>query len=285
MLKELKEQDFDRYVEFAYTLALDPSKSGYPTYADGIKTKTDFIARAREAFSRDAEGILLFERSGRTAGWIHYYHLPEDRYLDTCAFCIAEGTREALAEFVAYARERFPGSELHLGFSKTNTEAVAALNGWGFECVEQSCNDVLDFSHYRPQPESTEIHPITRENFQLFAEIHSQYEADMYWTSQRIRNAISHWRIFVFLQGGKAAGAIYSMISEDKNLSEIFGLDFLGGVYDGRVYRALLTAMLNAEKRRGAKHMIFFNDEVSQADALACGFRCADEYVCFQTTL
>ncbi len=55
MLKKLQEQDFDRYVDFAYQLALDMTKSGYPTYADGIKTKDDFVARAREAFSTDNE--------------------------------------------------------------------------------------------------------------------------------------------------------------------------------------------------------------------------------------
>lgn len=71
MLKKLQERDFDRYVDFAYELALDMTKSGYPTYADGIKTKDDFITRARRAFSRDTEGILLFERDGTTAGAIY----------------------------------------------------------------------------------------------------------------------------------------------------------------------------------------------------------------------
>lgn len=108
MLKKLAEQDLDRYVEFAYALALDVTKSGYPTYADGIKTKQDFIARARRAFSDENEEILLFEREGRTEGWIHYYHLPEDRYLDTNAFCVREGMGEALAEFTAFARAEIP---------------------------------------------------------------------------------------------------------------------------------------------------------------------------------
>lgn len=58
MLKKLREQDFDRYLDFAYQLALDMTKSGYPTYADGIKTKDDFVARAREAFSADNEEML-----------------------------------------------------------------------------------------------------------------------------------------------------------------------------------------------------------------------------------
>ncbi|MDE7284118.1 MAG: hypothetical protein K2N85_11150 [Lachnospiraceae bacterium] len=285
MLKKLEKKDFDKYVEFAYELALDMTKSGYPTYADGIKTKNDFITRESKAFSRNGEEILLFERDGKVTGWIHYYHLLDDHYLGTTSFCVAEGMREAVTEFTVFAREHFPGSDLYLGFPKENTEAVEALNACGFECIEESYNNVMNFEQYIQQPESADVIPITRENFQLFADIHSQYDDDMYWTSQRILNAIDGWRIFVFLREGKAAGAIYSRIFEDKTMSEIFGVDFPDGIYDGKVYRELLTAALNDEKRRGTKHMVFFCDEESQSDALACGFHCVGEYVCFQKKL
>ena len=272
MLRRLEKQDFDRYVEFAYNLATDMTKSGYPTYADGIKTKEDFLARALGAFSNDNEEILLFEQNGKVAGWIHYYHLPDDRYLDTCAFCVDGGMKEALSEFISFARRRFPGSELYLGFPKENSEAVATLDAYGFERIEESYNNVLNFDLYTPQPVSAEIIPVTRNNFRLFSDIHSQHDEDMYWTSERILAAIDRWRIFVCLRSGKTVGAIY--YSESKPVSEIFGVDFPDNVYDSEVYRALLTAALNNGKNRGTKHMVFFNAEQSQPDALACGFRC-----------
>lgn len=283
MLKYLKEQDFDRYVGFAYELALDMTKSGYPTYADGIKTKDDFIAQARRAFSRDNEWILLFEHHGRTAGWIHYYHLPEDRYLQTCSFCIAEGMREAITEFTAFVRRRFPGSELYLGFPKENAEACAALDARGFERVEESYNDIMDFDQYILRPEDPAIVPITQDNFPLFSSLHAQHGQDMYWNSERILEAIDRWRIFVYLQKGEPIGAIY--LWADAAIAEIFGVDFSNDVYDGAVYRALLTAALNNGKRSGMKHMVFFNDERSQLDALSRGFRCVGGYVCFKARL
>ena len=82
-----------------------------------------------------------------------------------------------------------------------------------------------------------------------------------------------------------AAGAIYWRVWEDKTLSEIFGMDFPGGVYSGEVFCALLFAALDCEKRRGTKHMIFFSEEESQADTLACGFRCVGGYRCFRKEL
>ncbi len=200
MLKRLEEEQFEKYADFAYQLATDPTRSGYPTYADGIKTREDFIMRARKAFERDHEEILLFEKDGKVNGWIHYYHLAEDHYLDTAAFCVAAGMGEALAEFVAFACERFAGSELFLGFPKENREAVTALEAMGFELIEDDYNDVLDFDSYVLQPESSDIVVITRDNYQLFSAIHSLIDDDMYWNSERILNDLDEWRILVLLK-------------------------------------------------------------------------------------
>ncbi|MDE7299943.1 MAG: hypothetical protein K2N94_14175 [Lachnospiraceae bacterium] len=283
MLKKLQEPDFEQYVDFAYQLALDMTKSGYPTYADGIKTKDDFVACARKAFSIDNEEILLYEQDGKMAGWIHYFYLPEDHYLDTCAFCIASGMKEALIEFIAFAQEHFPGSELYLGFPRENTEAVAALEAQNFDCIEESYNDAMDFEDYVLQPEDAGILPITRENYELFSDLHSQNDGDMYWNSARILDAIDRWQVYVCIRNGRAEGAIYYM--HDTLMPEIFGVDFPDDIYNRDVYRVLLIAALNDCKRRGAKHMTFFNEGESQTDAVACGFRCIGEYMCFKKVL
>ena len=39
MLMKATAEDIKKYGEWAYSLALNPIKSGYPTYGDGIKTK------------------------------------------------------------------------------------------------------------------------------------------------------------------------------------------------------------------------------------------------------
>ena len=39
MLIPLQEKDFDKYVDFAYELALDPARTFYPVFFDGIRTK------------------------------------------------------------------------------------------------------------------------------------------------------------------------------------------------------------------------------------------------------
>ena len=61
LLRRCSETEFERYADFAYELASDLTKSGYPTYCDGIKTKDMFLERARKAFACEEEQMVLFE--------------------------------------------------------------------------------------------------------------------------------------------------------------------------------------------------------------------------------
>ena len=148
MLRRLEEKDFDKYIDFAYDLATDPAKSGYPLYSDGIKTKERFVTRARKAFERPEEEILLFEKDDKVRGWIHYCHLEEDNYAGTYAFCIEDDTAAAIDEFIDLVRSQYPTCELYLGFSKKNIEAARELEAQGFERIEESYNDILNFDNY-----------------------------------------------------------------------------------------------------------------------------------------
>ena len=70
MLRLCSKEEFDQYVDFAYDLALDVTKSGYPTYCDGAKTKEMFIERSLKAFDRETEQMLLFELEGEVQGTV-----------------------------------------------------------------------------------------------------------------------------------------------------------------------------------------------------------------------
>lgn len=50
MLRKLNEDEYKQYLDFAYELALDLTRSCYPTYADGLKTREDFDQAAARAF-------------------------------------------------------------------------------------------------------------------------------------------------------------------------------------------------------------------------------------------
>ena len=264
MLRIPTANEFEEYSERAYMLALDPSRSSFPSYADGIKTKEDFLAIAKRGFESENEEIYIFEHGGEMRGWIHFYVLTEDKYIGIEAFETDGFEKEQIADFVALLKEKYTGYEVTAGFPSQNERAVSAAIENGFEIIEESAVNILFFSNYEPQPESVSVEPLTKKNLAVFAKLHDKVE--MYWNTKRLTEAYfdgDKWRIYLTEKNGKAA-AIYFVFAG--NIAEIFGLDFSDG-FDGTAAEELLTAALNeAKKNVSAKAMYWFTEDERETE-------------------
>ena len=280
MLRLLEPSEFGTYIEFAYDLSQDMTRSGYPTYCDGIKTKENFISRTKKSFERPTEDVLLFVEDGQVEGLIHFQHLEEDRYLQTFVFNIRRDTETALAEFVDWCRDRWPGSDLHLGFPAENEEALSWLEGVGVPCIARSWNYQIFLAQYTPLPDSPDVRRITAENFEEFAAVHSKIEGDMYWNCDRVRETLDNWAIFVTGEGDTAGELL--MTDKRGEYQEIFALEYA----DENAFRGLLTAALNHLKTHKMKYLTFFVDSGEEGKILTqLGFQLVGGYVCHRLTL
>ncbi len=257
MLRLCSETEFDRYADFAYELASDLTKSGYPTYCDGIKAKDMFLERARKAFACEQEQMLFLTNTE---------------------------TEEALSEFLAYAGEKFKAYDLFLGFPAENQSAVEFLQRQGFACIEDAYNNTAYLEQLAPVADNKEVVKIGKENYTRFRLLHSQFEENMYWNSARIYEKLENWSIFLGEKDGEARGAVYYTAAGD-TWYEIFGVDMNRREYDPQVLKKLLSAALLDAKCRGGKVMTFFCDEVYEALAVECGFHCVGNYRCYQMHL
>ncbi|MBR3357252.1 MAG: hypothetical protein IKG46_05415 [Solobacterium sp.] len=284
MLRICSKEEFIDYIDFAYELASDLTKSGYPTYCDGVKTKAMFMERSLKAFDRETEQILLFEYEGKVDGLIHYYFLPEDNYLDTCFFLADKAIDRALSEFRAYAAANFPGYDLFLGFPADNQTAVNFLAGHGFECIESDYNNTSFLTRFEHIKENRNVIRIRQDNYRLFQMLHNQIEGDMYWNSERIYEDLDHWTVYVKEKEGKPLGAVYYMDARD-GWFEIFGIDIDRDAYDPELFKELLEAALFDARSRNGRVMTFFCDEEYEWAAKECGFDCIGKYLCYKTHL
>lgn len=284
MLRVCSKSEFEKYIDFAYELATDLTKSGYPTYCDGIKTKEMFVERSLKAFERETEEMLLFEREGEVQGFIHYYWIPEDHYLDTTGFNVNRAMEQALSEFLTFVGERFKGYDLFLGFPAENKPAVNFLAGQNFECIEDDYNNTAFLDKCNNIPESNDLIRIGKENYDSFNVLHKQIEGDIYWNSERIFADLDNWVIFVKERDGKPQGAVYYMDALD-GWFEIFGIDLNNNEYHPEVFKELLNAALLHAKSRGGKVMTFFCNEEGEEAAMECGFTCIGNYRCYKMHL
>jgi len=284
LLRLCSETEFERYADFAYELASDLTKSGYPTYCDGIKTKDMFLERARRAFACEEEQMLLFESEGRVQGFILMDWLPEDRYLSTSLFLTNTETEEALSDFLAYTRDKFKGYDLFLGFPAENQPAINYLERQGFTCIEDDYNNTAYLEHLAPAVDNREVLKIGKENYTRFRLLHSQFEENMYWNSARIYEKLENWSIFLEEKDGEPYGAVYYTVAGDA-WYEIFGVDMNRREYNPQLLKNLLNAALLDAKCKGGNVMTFFCDEAYEEAAKECGFHCVGNYRCYQMHL
>lgn len=281
MLIKATLDDIEKYGEFVYSIALDQSRSSYPTYADGITEKEEFYEGAKRSVERDNYDLLLYVSEGVMEGWVSYFWIEEDNYLQLFSCNINSGTKQALGELLMLLEERFPGYEINFGFSKKNTEAVEFLQENGYECIEEDHDTNLDFRNYELKEENGNVVEVTRDNFKDFQSIHALTEADMYWTSDRIFADLETWKIFIYYEKNQPVGTLFCNWGSDETYLEIYGVEFMDGVYKKDVFMALMTAILNAGKRKGAKYLTFFCEEELKA-VQELGFTYVGPYVCYR---
>lgn len=270
--------DVKKYCDFVYGIALDQRKSCYPTYADGIKTKEDFIANARRGVTQEEWELMLFSVAGTVEGWVQYYWIPQDQYLQLYSCNINRGTEQALAELLALLKERFPGYTLYFGFPGLNTEAVNFLRENGFQCIEESWNYTFFFDSFNLLPDDTRIARIDRDNFEDFRAVYKP-DHETYWNCDRILEQIDQWIILIYYNNNSPVGTVF--LQGCGEYYEIFGIEFADGGYREDIYRALLASALNHCKREDAKYLTYFCEEDTHEVVQDLGFKCVGKYLCY----
>lgn len=282
MLRSCSKKEFDKYTDFIYELATDLTKSGYPTYCDGIKTKVKFVERSLKAFERETEHMLLFEYEGEVQGMIHYYWIPEDHYLQTICFDISKAIEQAIWEFLAYVGERFKGYDVFLRFPAENKSAVNFLAEQGFECIENDYNNTAFLDKFDEIQDSSDLTRIEKGNYEKFEALHNQTEG--YWNSERILADLDNWTILVKEKDGEPQGAVYYKAVDD-GWFEIYGIDMNQEADNLERFKKLLNAALCDAKHRNGRFMTFFCDEEYEKAAMECGFACVGNNLCYMTHL
>ncbi|MCB9498624.1 MAG: hypothetical protein H6687_01905 [Bacillales bacterium] len=276
MLKEASEKDIENYVDYIYNLSTDMTKSGYPTFADGIKTKDDFIRFSKASFKHKNEKILLYLINDEVKGWIHYYYLEEDKYLTTFSFEAEEKLDEMLNEFYSLMKEEFKGYTLWIGLSNNCINGIKFLKDHDFSLIEESFNLTFDFSLYEPLLHSPNIERLKKSEFSEFKKLHDK--CDMYWDSDHIMNKFDSWNIFVYRENNEIKAQIYFI--DEKIMLEIFGVDFKES-FNEEIYKNLIIKCLNEGKKQNSSYINYFVEDYEVPILLPLGFKNIGKYQCF----
>ena len=277
MLRRIKENEFDEYIEFAYELNINPATSSYPIHYDGINTKEDFIKGEKESLEDESSEILLFIMDDQVMGWINYFFIEEDNYLQVSTCSVKNYISVLAKELVDYFNEKFKGYEYFIGFPEENKDAIECFMNNGFKINEESYNtNIVDLKDITTNEKDNNTFLITKDNYSLFEALHKETEEEMYWTSKRIYNDLGRWIIFVYVIDSIPKGTVYA--STIGNTCEIFGLNFINE-FDENVFNPLLNNLFIECKCKNIKSIHFFTDDKELTCALKVGFRKIGKYI------
>lgn len=277
MLNRLNDKEIAQYAPWAYGLAMMPAHASYPTYMDGIKTREDFIQRARRGL--EDEEVLLFRHDGQVCGWIQWYALQEDNYACTVSFLVQSHAEEAAAEFAAHVARQYPGATMDIGVDGANAALSKALEKAGFRCIERAVNHTLFFAQYTPQAAE---HASLMQQGEEADIIRLHTEKSMYWTAARILADLPRWRVYLYREVGRATGALVCRMD---GWPEVFAV-FMEGGFSAPAYRSLMTACLNDLHAAQCHHMTYFEEDEDALPILgALGFTRVGRYLAYRKVL
>ncbi len=262
MLERVKATDVDKYIDVAYALSQDLTRSSFPTYVDGIKTRSDFLKVAYDSFYDDTSEILLFTQEHVFKGWIHYYVLHDDKYIGIKVFNIDTHFDVAMDEFLAFVNSKYINYKVYIGFPSNNKDAIKYFKKHDIDIADNYNVFVLDFDKYEYHPESEQVVEVNLSNYSDFKTLHDNYDS-MYWNSDKLydelRSDNSTWKLYMLIQDGVNIGNIYFLYLD--KMVEIFGIDYIDDMFCKNNMMNLLIRALNQSKSDGNKYLTFFANE------------------------
>ena len=278
MLRPVKAEELLTLAEEFWPQTQDLTCSTYPTYTDGIKTKSDFTHQLCRAVEEDWGEVLLHLWEGQVNGLLLIDQVDE-QYV-SLQVCLTKAYQHVcLTEALWYISGKHPGKTLWIGFAPNNRELLDFVEQQGFMLQERSINWTLHLALWQEQEISTCVHAVTRENYEQFRSLWT--ESEMYWTADRIREHLDLWRLFVYRDGECLCGAAACM--DEGLMLEIFGFQYAAG-YDRTVHQALMTACLRDAKGR-AQHLSYFSSEEEVPVMNALGFERVSDYLFYEKKL
>ncbi|MBE6998873.1 MAG: GNAT family N-acetyltransferase [Ruminococcaceae bacterium] len=149
---------------------------------------------------KDASLLVLRDETGKIQGVFRVLAEPEERYLEIIWGFVEEPL--VYEEMFAYFRREYTGCHLDVVVTKTNQEMMEAYQKQGIIYDEEQIMMLLQ--DYTPKSVEAAIIPYDPIYEKSYRVIHQ--DEGVYWTAQRMLNALDRYHVLLVLEKGEAVG-------------------------------------------------------------------------------
>ena len=177
-----------------------------PTDKDGI------IKELERLFGkRDPRVLMIRNDTGALQGVFNLFIIPAERYIETdWGFT---NTPSVYDDLIAHLHNTYPGYHLDAVVTKSNQTMFEAYRKNGL--VYQDEQILMDLKDYTPKPVKANIIRYSPEYEASYRAIHD--DEGLYWTAERMLNALDDYDVYVAVENGEAVGYIEMTTLDDEN--------------------------------------------------------------------
>lgn len=285
MLKEISKNDISSAVDFAWELSKMPETSSYPLYKEKRKLEENF----QRSLLKDNNILLGYYENNELIAVINFFFIETEKYLQTTGVYISSKYNEVMDDLMVMLKSKYPNYRALFGFTKENIKANNYFIEKSYECID-SCLDMrLSTADFKGTKCNDNIFKICKSDFDSYKPFHDKHFQGIYWTSNRLREVLDDWHIFVYRKKGIIEGSVF--ITEcDENTIEVFGLAVSDKYKGNGIEEALLSQGVYKlfSENPSIEQTIFFIDDVEGEEldmVKKIGFNYFSSYRCYQVWL
>ena len=285
MLKVINENDISVAVDFSFKFSQRPETSSYPLYEDRNKIEENF----KKSLYKNNSKLLGYYENNKLIAVINFFFIESEKYLQTTGVYIASKYNEVMNELMLKLRREYSNYRALFGFPKENIDANNFFVENDYKCID-SCLDMrLNTINLKGIKRNDNISKLCKDEFDSYKVFHDEHFQGIYWTSERLREALDDWKIFVYRPKDTIEGSIFIKVC-DENTMEVFGLSVSDKYIGKGIEEVLLSQGLENlfRDKPSIKQTIFFIDDVEGEDlemVQKLGFDYFSSYRCYQVEL
>ena len=173
-------------------------------------TDYESIVKQFERMIKHSDDELLISTDGsKILGLLALLVEPEDMYLEFVGGVFAEDNYVAVAnEFFKYIRDKYKGYLLDAAYPEENVQAIEFMESVGAKLIGFDYEYRINNDGFRSFPMTDDVIYLNEKYYEDFIKHHNRMNPDVYWTGEKLINALDKFDIFIALENDKVIGSI-----------------------------------------------------------------------------
>jgi len=221
MIRKVEMNELGFVANYAYQLNINPQHrcKAFPTDYDSI------IRQFERMINHPNDELLVSTDGNDICGVLALLVEPEDMYIEATGGVFAKNNYEKVSnDFFKYIKSKYKGYQFDAAYPEDNKEAIDFMSSIGAELKGFDYELRLKKSEYKNHPIIDNILPLDKQHYGEFIKIHDKYNPDVYWSGEKLLDALDRFDIFIALDNGQVIGSVVTS-KFAKNFEEIYFLE------------------------------------------------------------